>query len=82
MRIITRLSSIYFNIGTFALYILMAYIAANLEITHGSFGMPVTSIFQGNMEVTFIVYTFMIIVVMVGMNYFRSSLLYTTLAGW
>lgn len=82
MRIITRLRGIYFNIGTFALYILMSYVAGNLEITHGSFGMPVASIFQGNSSLTLIVYTLIIGLVMVGMNYFRSSLLYTMLAGW
>ena len=82
MRIITRLRGIYFNIGTFALYILMSYVAGNLEITHGSFGMPVASIFQGNSSLTLIVYTLIIGLVMVGMNYFRASLLYTMLAGW
>ena len=82
LRIITRLSSIYFNIGTFALYILMSYIATNLDITKGSFGMSVTSIFHGNSEITLIVYSFLIVLVMLGMNYFRRSMLYTMLSGW
>ena len=33
LRIIKRLSLIYFNIGTFSLYILMSYLATNMSIT-------------------------------------------------
>lgn len=82
LRIITRLSSIYFNIGTFALYILMSYIATNIDITHGSFGMSVTHPLIGQSNSLAILYTLLIILVMVGMTYFRRSLLYTMLAGW
>ncbi len=44
LRIITRLSSIYFNIGTFAIYILVSYCATNLEITKGAFGISLPSL--------------------------------------
>lgn len=82
LRIITRLSSIYFNIGTFALYILMSYIATNVEITHGSFGMSVMHSLVGESGWIASIYSLIIVLVMVGMTYFRRSLLYTMLAGW
>lgn len=81
LRIITRLNSIYFNIGTFALYILVSYIAANLDITKGAFGMSITSILH-NTNVTIVIYTMLALLVMVDINYFRKTLLHTMLAGW
>lgn len=81
LRIITRLSTIYFNIGTFALYILISYIAANLDITKGAFGMSITSMLNDT-NTTLMIYTLLAVFVMFGITYFRKTILYTMLAGW